>query len=49
MTFPPGPNLYLPRPSRATVGKMNPPAKRGIMVRYKHLFPVERREYGVWT
>jgi hypothetical protein len=35
--------------SRATVGRMNPPPKRGIMARCKLLFPGKRRECRVWT
>ena len=34
--FPNVRNFYLPRPSRATVGRMNTRTKQGIMAKCKH-------------
>ena len=40
--------FYLPLSSRAAVGRVNLSPKRGIMDKYKRVFVVIRREYGLW-
>jgi len=41
--------FYLPRSSRAAVGRVNLSPKREIMGGCKQMFVVRRREYGLWT